>query len=180
MPASKGKIHAARHRQGLSGLQGKRRINARRLSRKAAMTAIKQAPMIHYTQNYYKRWEGIRNKDNPFRGECPANADCSSSTTWILWAVLVHHYGFKRDNVNDAAWKEGYTGTQVENGVRVKHKVNWRIGDLIFYGDQGGGVPKHVVKYMGGGMVFSHGSEGGPYLLPWNYRADYNQTRRYI
>ena len=143
------------------------------------MEGVKQAPLIHYSQQA-NRWEGINEKYNAFRGQQPSHADCSSYTTWILWAVLVNHYGFRRDNVNNADWRSGYTGTQVNHGVRVKHKLNWRRGDLIFYGDQGGGVPKHVAMYVGNGMVVSHGSEGGPYYVPWNYRSDWASTRRYI
>lgn len=143
------------------------------------MGGVKVAPEIHYSQAA-NRWYGIANKCNPFKGEYPHYADCSAYTTWVLWAVLVHHFGFHADIVNGANWDGGYTGTQIRHGKQIKLKVNWRVGDLIFYGDQGGGVPEHVAMYVGAGMVVSHGSEAAPFHLPWNYRTDLNQVRRYI
>ena len=60
------------------------------------------------------------------------------------------------------------------------HDKNIKIGDLIFYGDQGGGVPKHVAISLGGRRALSHGSEAGPLIVDIDYRSDRRMTRRYI
>ena len=44
-------------------------------------------------------------------------------------------------------------------------------GDLIFYGPSWGST-SHVTINVGGGMCVSHGSEGGPYYTPYDYRTD--------
>ena len=177
MAAHHGKLVKSRQKQGLSGLGGRYRSKARSYARKIAVGSVKHAAAIHYSQ-MSNRWSGIAQKLNGLKGEYPSHADCSSFTTWILWVVLVNHFGLHPDIVNGQLWREGYTGTQVDKGVRVRHRR--AFGDLIFYGDQGGGVPKHVAMYVGWGMVISHGSEGGPYLCRINYRSDYASTRRYI
>jgi len=43
-------------------------------------------------------------------------------------------------------------------------------------------VPEHVAMYVGGGKVFSHCGEGGPYILPIDYRPDRRRgnARRYF
>ncbi len=41
-----------------------------------------------------------------------------------------------------AGWQNGYTGTQVNHGKQVEGRK--MVGDLVFYGDQGGGVPRHA------------------------------------
>lgn len=179
MPAAKGKLNERRRKQGMSGLQGRRRLKARALVKRAALLGWRNRDDIHYTQGPL-RWEGINQERNPFEGEYPYHADCSAFGTWLLWAVLHHHYGFQEDLVNGARWRAGFTGTMIRHGRRVKHRINWRRGDQIFYGDQGGGIPEHVATYVGNGMVVSHGSEGGPYLIRWNYRSDFNQCRRYV
>jgi cell wall-associated NlpC family hydrolase len=49
----------------------------------------------------------------------------------------------------------------------------------VFYGNQGAGIAEHVAVYVGNGMVISHGSEAGPFLLRWDYRP-VNEVRRYL
>ena len=50
--------------------------------------------------------------------------------------------------------------------------------NLAIYGY---GFPgEHVAVCLGGGMVFSHGSEAGPFKLRLHYRPDLYQIRRYI
>lgn len=162
----------------MSGLAGARRLKARSLAKRAALVGHKNAPSLHYTQGA-RRWEGIDKKLNPFDGECPDYADCSSFATWVLWSVLAHHYDFQKDIVNGHEWNAGYTGTIVGHGKKINHRVNWRRGDLILYGDPFGRTG-HVAVYVGNGMVVSHGSEGGPYLIRWNYRSDFHSCRRFI
>lgn len=180
MPAKTGKLVKSRQRLGLSGLGGTKRLKARTLAVRACRFALARKAGMNYTQGP-RRWQGISEHLVPWgsRPNRPAYADCSSSSTWVLWAVLAHHFGLKPDIVNGQSWKAGYTGTMISRGVRVKHRVNWRRGDLIFYGDPFGRTG-HVVVYLGRGRVFSFGSQGGPYELPWNYRSDFHSCRRYI
>lgn len=178
MPADHGQLVKSRQKQGLSGLGGRHRLQARRLIKRAALGAWVRRDSIHYTQTA-KRWEGIDRSRNALKGAYPSNADCSSFATWLLWVVLVNHYGLTRDIANGTRWQAGYTGTLVGHGVRVKHRLNWRRGDLIFYGDPFGSTG-HVAVYIGFGLVISHGSEGGPYKISWAYRRDFHSCRRYI
>ena len=78
--------------------------------------------------------------------------------------------------VNGAGWAAGYTGTQAMHG-RVVSLDALEVGDLVFYGRAW--PYGHVAGYVGGGKVISHGSEGGPYLLPVRYRSDVSHARRY-
>ena len=158
----------------VSGLSWPHRKKARELAVAAARLGVQHEPEIHYTQGV-QRWYGIDHNLKAYRGEYPLYADCSAFTTWCLWNGL-SHYGV-RDTVNGANWQAGYTGTQKQHGKPVKLRVNWRSGDLVHYGP---GTGAHVAIYIGGGQVISHGSEGGPMVLPWNYRSDYAETRRYI
>lgn len=70
----------------------------------------------------------------------------------------------------------GNTWSLIVRGVAVKEAQS-APGDLTFYGSGG---PEHVVIELGGGMVMSHGHEGGPLILSRHYRSDYYQTRRYV
>jgi hypothetical protein len=135
---------------------------------------------VHYSQGR-DRWEGIDHHLTHLNNTFPKHCDCSSTATWLLWDAIARTYGV-RDLVNHAGWKAGYTGTMQGGGKQVKHDSNLLIGDCVFYGDQGGGISEHVAVYIGGGKVFSHGSEGGPYILPLDYRRDRrkNLNRRYI
>lgn len=159
----------------VSGLNAEHRIKARDLACRAAILSINNAPAIHYTQGP-KRWQGIDRKLKASRGEFPSYGDCSAMATWWLWNGL-DHFGV-RDVVNNTGWRSGYTGTQLRNGKPVVHRVNWRRGDLFIYGRSWPGA--HVAMYLGGGMVASHGSEGGPYKVHWNYRRDLLDVRRFI
>lgn len=162
------------------GLNRYQRARSRRLAVRAAYLLLNNAPLVHYTQDS-RRWQGISLRKRSYRGEFPSYSDCSSSTTWCLWDAT-RRYRLP-DFVNNADWKAGYTGTQVDHGVRVGNNEKLLRADLAFYGDQGGGVPKHVAIVVKGGkkpLVISHGSEGGPYLLPLKYRSDFVGCRRYI
>lgn len=132
---------------------------------------------IHYTQGKL-RWEGINRNLRSARGEYPHHSDCSSSATWVLWNALTAN-GVAHDIVNGTNWKAGYTGTMLAHGKPVRHRANWRVGDCIIYG-RTGSTGAHVVVYLGGNRAFSHGSEGGPYLVDVDYRPDIMAVRRYI
>lgn len=156
------------------GLNFVQRRRARKRVVAAAYLTLRNAPVVHYTQGA-QRWEGIAKHLRAYKGQYPHYADCSAFATWCLWDATLRHK--LRDFVNGESWKAGYTGTQIDHGVRVTGTK--LTGDLVFYGDQGGGIPEHVAVYVGNGKVISHGSEAGPYLLAWNYRG-VNQVRRYI
>jgi len=162
----------------ISGLSDEHAAHARRVILKDVKNMMAHKGSVHYSQNS-NRWEGIVHRNTHLHNTFPRHCDCSSTTTWMLWDAMARPYGV-RDLVNGANWNAGYTGTQYSHGKRVKHDSNLKVGDLIFYGDQGGGVPEHVAIYVGGGHVFSHGSERGPYILPLDYRPDRRQSRRYI
>lgn len=70
----------------------------------------------------------------------------------------------------------GYTGTLATHGKLVT-LANAEVGAAVLYGP----APtfEHVAGYIGGGRVISHGSEGGPFLLPADYRT-IAQIRAYI
>jgi cell wall-associated NlpC family hydrolase len=157
-----------------SGLNLRQRAKARELGLKAARLGLARAPSLHYTQGA-RRWEGIADHLKAWKGQCPHYADCSAFATWVLWNGL-DHYGLK-DIVNGANWQGGYTGTQLAHG-RVVTRGKKPL-DLVLYG-RPGTTGEHVAVYVGNGKVISHGSEKGPYLLPWNYRPDVIETRRYI
>lgn len=163
----------------VSGLNAAHRIRARDLAVQAALHGLRRAPEIHYTQGP-QRWEGIAHHLKAHRGEVPTHADCSSFWTWCLWNGL-DHYGV-RDTVNGCGWAAGFTGTMLEHGKRVVHLGNVLRGDLVIYGDhpQGEHVAGVVGTRNGVPMVVSNGSEAGPFYLPYNYRRDILQIRRYI
>lgn len=161
----------------VSGLSAAHRNAAKHAVVQAAYLGLHHAPELHYTQGA-RRWEGIDKKLVAARGQYPRYADCSAFATWCLWNGLYVLYGCS-DVVNGQRWQAGYTGTQHEHGKRVVHEKNRQWGDLALYGDPYGSTG-HVAVYVGGGKVISHGSEGGPYYLPINYRADLREVRRYI
>jgi cell wall-associated NlpC family hydrolase len=160
----------------VSGLSAQHRAKARSLTMQALNLAYRHAPQVHYTQDLNKRW-GWKSQDlKAFRGQYPRYVDCSSFATWAIWNGL-DHYGV-RDTVNNLAWRAGYTGTMLKHGKLVKSSRNWKRGDCFIYGS--GWPGKHVAVYIGGGLCISHGSEGGPYKVKWNYRPDLMEVRRYI
>lgn len=163
----------------VSGLSAPHRAHARNLAAHAALLGLRHAPAIHYTQQS-ARWDGIRLHLKAYRGEYPRNADCSAYVTWCLWNGL-DHYGV-RDVVNAADWLGGYTGTMLDHGKPVAHLENVLRGDAVLYGHSKTGDHTAIIVGVRAGipMVVSHGSEGGPYYLPYNYRPDIISLRRYI
>lgn len=159
----------------VSGLGALHRRKARKVAKGAALLSLHHASEVHYTQGA-QRWEGIAKGLKAWRGQYPNYMDCSAGVTWWLWNGLAH---FKvRDVVNGQGWLAGYTGTMRNHGKRVRWVLT---GDAAHYGS---GTGKHTAMVIGRNlgrvMVVSHGSEGGPYLLPANYRADLDHFRRYI
>jgi hypothetical protein len=125
----------------------------------AALYGAQHEPSIHYTQSSLRMY-GVRNKIKP--PGIPRYEDCSSFATWCYWlagAADPNGLGYNG---------QGYTGTLAAHGKRVSTS-QLRPGDLVFYG---GGFPyTHVVIYIGGGRVVSHGSESGPKITSLFYRT---------
>jgi hypothetical protein len=152
------------------------RVRARRIAVASFRLAYQHAPQVHYTMGS-GRFGGIRAGLRYADGRYPTNEDCSSMYTWALWNALtsVAGMGFP-DVVNGADFKAGYTGTLLSHGERVDNRIP---GDAVIYGS---GFPgKHVAMVAEDtDMVYSHGSEAGPFYVRWNYRSDVMQTRRFI
>jgi hypothetical protein len=90
------------------------------------------------------------------------------------------------DVVNGANWEAGYTGTLINHGMRVQSLGNVRWGDAVIYGTSPSNT-EHVAMITHTGdnkdkviRVISNGSEAGPFWLPYNYRSDIVEIRRYI
>lgn len=164
--------------QRVSGLSDAHAAHARRVIIKNAHNMVINKNRIHYSQEA-DRWMGINRQLTHLRNQYPTRGDCSSTATWMLWDAMARPYGV-RDLINHTNYRSGYTGTMINGGKVVRHKENLKVGDCVFYGWQSPGVPEHVAIYIGGGLVFSHGSEGGPYILKVDYRPDRVAMRRYI
>lgn len=161
----------------VSGLSVAHREVAKQRAVDAALLGLHHAPAIHYTQGA-QRWEGIAHQLHAAKGQYPHYADCSAFVTWCLWNGLHLLYGC-RDVVNGENWTAGFTGTLLTHGKRVAHETHWQKADAALYG-QPGTNGEHTALYVGGGMVISHGSEQGPFLLPIRYRPDLLEVRRYV
>jgi cell wall-associated NlpC family hydrolase len=109
---------------------------------------------------------GVKNRVKP--PSVPPWEDCSSYSTWTYWVAKI-------PDPNNLGYNGyGYTGTLASNG---KMTYNPKPGDLAFYG----AFPySHVVIFIGNAKCISHGSEGGPYLLPVKYRSDFSHYRTYF
>lgn len=162
----------------VSGLSDDHAAYARKLIARSCRTMVANKHLIRYSQGS-DRWVGINHELSIIDGRYPRTCDCSSTHTWMLWDAICRTYGV-RDLVNGQNWNAGWTGSMYRRGKLVVHDKNLKIGDGIFYGSQGGGIPSHVATYIGGGRVFSHGSLSGPYILGLDYRPDRRMSRRYI
>lgn len=167
----------------VSGLSDDHAAHARHLMILQANLMVRNRGRVEYSQGA-DRMVGIRRHLSVIRGEYPPTCDCSSTSYWMHYDAVHRPYG-----VRDLLVPEGkdwdpnrtiYTGTMYRHGKAVIHDASLKIGDLIYYGDQGGGVPEHVALYIGGGRVFSHGSMAGPFISPLDYRNDRRMSRRYI
>lgn len=156
------------------------KAQARDRAVQAAWLGYNNKGVLHYTQGG-QRWQGIASKLNARKGHFPNYADCSSFATWALWNGL--YLGFAHDDVvNAAGWRAGFTGTMLANGAPVGKIANVLPGDLVIYGRGNPGAHVAIVVAVKNGvpMVLSHGSEAGPFYVPYNYRPDVLSIRRYI
>jgi hypothetical protein len=157
----------------VSGLDYDERVRCRALVVQAAELGLAHAGQVHYRQRSGKRWDGIARHRDAALGQFPENADCSSYVTWCLWNGLFLRYGLP-DTVNGQEWRAGYTGTLRVHGKGVDEN-DILPGDCVFYD------PPHVTIVVstlhGVPMVVSHGSEGGPYHVKYNYRPPAKITR---
>lgn len=168
--------------QRVSGLSDDHAAHARHLMILQANLMVRNKWSVSYSQKA-DRMVGVRSRLSIVRGQYPRTCDCSSTAYWMHWDAVHRPYGTRDLLVVGPDWnpnKTIYTGTMYHNGKAVIHDANLKIGDLIFYGYQGGGIPEHVAVYIGGGKVFSHGSSAGPYILDLDYRSDRRMSRRFI
>jgi cell wall-associated NlpC family hydrolase len=80
----------------------------------------------------------------------------------------------------------GYTGSGQSRGRRLAigaTPANLLCGDLLYFGNQGGGISSHMELYLGGGRVFGFGSTP-PRIKPWGWSPGWLRTdigaRRYF
>jgi Putative peptidoglycan binding domain len=157
-------LHLLAQAEGGGGATGKRRTIVA-----TALLAYNKREQIHYTMGP-QRMEGVVHQIRP--PHVPAYGDCSSMVTWYYWVAGA-------PDPNGANYNgTGYTGTLGQHGtaVSVEHS---QPGDYVLYGS---GPPWHHVALFvgvkdGKHMVVSHGSEPGPYYLPYNYRGDVGEIR---
>jgi len=134
-----------------------------------ALLAHRAKGRVHYTQGT-RRMMIVRDKLIPPFGTKVIYEDCSSAVTGLYRMAGLH-------DPNDLHFNgTGYTGTLCLQGKKTS--APFRVGDLVFYGD---GAPfSHVAIIYAAGKVWSHGHEGGPVLVPIDYRSDRKQVRRYF
>lgn len=167
-----------------SSLSPKQKAVARAIARHAALVGLRNAAAMHYTQTA-SRWSGINQRKLSEKGQFPQFSDCSAFYTWCLWNALAVRF-HQGDVVNGQKWQAGYTGTMLNHGTPIRDLSNVRWGDAVIYGTPGStGEHTALITHVGGKRgsnlkVVSHGSEGGPYWLPYNYRSDIMSIRRYI
>jgi prophage tail gpP-like protein len=99
----------------------------------------------------------------------PFVIDCSGFVSWC----------YKSAGAPDPAGGNytGWTGPLWDHGTSVSI-VQLKPGDLVFYGNPHS-THSHVVIYIGHNHVASHGSAGGPWIVPVNYRSDLTGFRTY-
>lgn len=160
-----------------SGLSAEHCGEVRRLLVKGAHNMLTHAAQIHYTQGPL-RWQGFDKGLHIVQGEFPTEVDCSSCASWLVGDALRHVHPGIADIINGEHWRGGFTGTIAKHGRRVVHDGNIKVGDLILFGR----APKyeHVAVALGGAVIFSMGSENGPYRLGLDYRPDRGPTLRFI
>ena len=160
---------------GAVSLTPQQRVAAQNLVLRGARLMLANPAAVHYTQDS-RRWQGIANRLLVRDNRYPGYSDCSSAATWLLWNALAVPFGMA-DVVNGQRWTAGYTGTMLQHG-RAVSAASAQVGDLVIYGSGAPGA--HVTVCLGGGMVFSHGSEAGPFKLALRYRQDVLSVRRYF
>ena len=160
------------------------RMTVRTLIVQGCQLLLSRINEVNYSEGS-DRWDGIAHRKLISQGSAvfPFEGDCSSTATWLLWNGLAHHLG-QPDVVNGENWNAGYTGTMASHGRLVVNDgkngkpSDIKVGDLVLYGPPP--TFEHVAVAIGGGMVFSHGSEAGPFKLPIDYRPDRAEVRRYF
>lgn len=146
----------------------------------AARLCLNHEPDVHYSQDMTLRWTGINKHLDASKGQWPNYADCSGLVTWAIWNAVYLAYGME-DIVNGSDWKSGYTGTMLSYGTVIGKASDALPGDAVIYGNGGTGQHTALISDRGSvPMVISHGSEAGPYHVPYNYRTDIMSIRRYI
>lgn len=160
----------------VSGLSDEHAAGARRIIMAGVHLFMVNPDAIHYTQGPL-RWEGIDHHLRIAKGEIPHHGDCSSTHSFLLWNGLTHVHPGISDIVNGERWLGGFTGTIARHGKQVHRIENLKVGDAVLYGP--GPNFEHVATAIGGGRVFSHGGEAGPFILPADYRP-IAQMRRHI
>lgn len=127
---------------------------------------------MHYTQSSLRMTIVRKKLRPPFHNVL--FEDCSSFATGVYWIAGcpdpngLGYNGF------------GYTGTLARHG-KVVSLAQSKLGDLVFYGT--GPVWSHVAVISdatGARHVYSHGHEGGPFLVSIDYRGDRGEIRSYI
>jgi hypothetical protein len=82
----------------------------------------------------------------PKTAALPLRTDCSGSATMILYLSKCPN------DPHGRGWDgQGFTGTMYQRGTRVPVSSKLLPGDCLFYGNQGGGVPSHVIIVIGPG-----------------------------
>lgn len=122
---------------------------------------------------YSSRHHGVYAQERPIphRWYDGIRTDCSGSVT------IDYELGGGPDPNGLGFNGEGYTGTMIYHGARVTVP---RMSDLVFYGNQGGGIPEHVVIAGGNGLCVTFGQNPGPVVANVGYRGDWNQARSYL
>lgn len=165
----------------VSGLSPAQSAVARSRSVQAARFLLKHPGAVHYTEGS-QRWQGIAQHRVAADGEYLTEGDCSATVTWCIWNGI--YVPFKvADVVNGEQWHGGFTGTMAVHGREVQHVKNVLPGaDAVLYGTRAPFLHTALIINIEKGkpMVMSHGSEGGPYYAPYDYRNDVAMIRRMI
>lgn len=134
--------------------------------------AEKQKAVIAKMLSVEKKLKYSQSSRNPENG----SGDCSSTVQWA----------YKKTTGVDVG---SYTGAQITNkntkeitkpgsksGKRKFSESNMQLGDILLYGNSGGG---HVELYFGNGKSIGHGGPGkGPKVKNMNYRSDAYMQKR--
>lgn len=149
-----------------------RRLAAKKANQPATLRArVKAVALRHYAERAHYVYRQYR--PMPDCLFCPVayrRLDCSSSFT------LHHKEGGAPDPNGRGYDGQGYTGTLVNRGHWTS---NPQPGDAFFYGDQGGGVPGHVVTAVSAATGVSFGSTPVR-LVSRGYRGDYRGAKSYL
>lgn len=178
----------AAHVAHVTDLTREQRHAARLRATQASMLLLHHPRQVHYSQGP-DRWDGIIHKLDSTKGEYPRKLDCSAAVSWALYNALHLLFGLP-DTVNGENWLGGWTKTLHEHGrlvakhpKGVPHGIVTLRADVALYGsppdfEHAAMIVAH--DHADIPMVMSQGSEPGPFYLPYNYRDDVGEIRRYI